>query len=128
MPIGRDPDSYRWLYLTFFSTLIPTLLHLGVACFSFIALAQAPLQRPLASWVSAMNHNGFTNRGARYILPLIATLAIALPFLGLYTLGLWLADYHQHIGWGFFRFALTFAGWLAPAYIEGVAEILAAKG
>ncbi|MEO0810432.1 MAG: hypothetical protein AAFW82_07320, partial [Pseudomonadota bacterium] len=125
--IADDPHSYWWLYLTFFSTLIPTLLHLGVACFSFIALAPAPLQRALAGWVSAMDRNGFANRGARYILPLIATLAIALPFLGLYTLGLWLADYHQNIGWGFFRLALTFAGWLDPAYAEGVAEILAAK-
>lgn len=47
-----------------------------------------------------------------------------LPFLTLYGLGLWIADYHGHVGQGFFRLALEFAEWLDPAYVEGVDEIL----
>jgi len=122
--IARDPHSYWWLYLTFFSTLVPTLLHLGVASFSFIALAPAPLQRRVAGWIGAMDRDGFANLGARAVLPLIVTLSIALPFLALYTLGLWIADYHGEVGRAFFRLALGFAGWLDPAYVAGVEAIL----
>jgi hypothetical protein len=122
--IANVPNKYWWLYLTFFSTLVPTLLHLGIACFSFIALAPAPLQHELARWVGAMDRNGFANLGARYVLPLIATLSIALPFLTLYGLGLWIAEYHDDFGLGFFRLALGFAEWLDPSYVQGVEEIL----
>jgi len=125
--IALAPESYWWLYLTFFSTLIPTLLHLGVASFSFIALAPAPLQREIAGWVGKMHTDGFANLGARTLLPLIATLSIALPFLALYTLGLWIADYHDDVGRFFFRLALGFAEWLDPAYVAGVEDILSGK-
>jgi hypothetical protein len=125
--IARDPDSYWWLYLTFFSTLVPTLLHLGVACFSFITLAPAPLQRAMAGWVAEMDGNGFARIGARTVLPLVATVAIAMPFLALYALGLWIVEYHPSVGQAFFRLALAFAGWLDPAYVEGVDAILARR-
>ena len=126
--IAADPNRYWWLYLSFFSTLIPTLLHLGIACFSFVALAPAPLQRMIAGWIGEMDRNGFANLGARAALPLIVTLSIAMPFLGLYGIGLWLAEYHDALGWGFFRLALGFAEWLDPAYVTGVEEILAGRG
>ncbi len=125
--IASNPDSYWWLYLTFFSTLVPTLLHLGVASFSFIALAPASLQRILAGWIGAMDRDGFANLGARAVLPLIVTLSIALPFLALYTLGLWIADYHGEVGRMFFRLALGLAGWLDADYVAGVEEILGAQ-
>lgn len=125
--IAEAPNAYWWLYLTFFSTLIPTLLHLGIASFGFIALAPAPLQRELVRWIGAMDRNGFANLGARYVLPLIATLSIALPFLALYTLGLWITEYHDDFGQGFFRLALGFAEWLDPKYVQGVDAILSGK-
>jgi len=56
----------------------------------------------MAGWVAEVDANGFARIGARYLLPLVASAAIALPFLALYTFGLWIADYHDDVGRFFF--------------------------
>ena len=122
--IATNPQSYWWLYMTFFSTLIPTLVHLGIASFSFVALAPAPVQRAFARWIGAMDDNGFANLAVRYVLPVLATAALVTPFVALCGLGLWLAEHYDNLGWRVLRIALDFAGWLDPANTEGTRKLL----
>ena len=122
--IINDPKSYWWLYLTFFSTLIPTLVHFSVGCFSFVALAPVTLQRAFARCIGVMEDNGFANVAVRFGLPLLATVALAAPILIVYGLGFWLAENYSNLGWNILRLAIDFAGWLDPSNIEGLGKLL----
>ena len=49
--IRANPSEYVWLYFTLFSTLIPTLVHLNLACLSLIATTVKPLPA-LFNWIA----------------------------------------------------------------------------
>lgn len=54
--IKSMPDSYLWLVFTLFSTLIPTILHLNIACFSIAALRVKPLKLFLLKTPTIFKH------------------------------------------------------------------------
>lgn len=115
--VAADPGSYWWLYITLMSTLLPTLLHLSLACFSLFALAPAPLQRAMAGAIAQMDRRPLANLAARAGLPALMTLSLLAPIAALY--GLWHALHAvgADIGWLLYDYAFAIAESLDPDYV-----------
>ncbi|MEM7319322.1 MAG: hypothetical protein AAF408_09910, partial [Pseudomonadota bacterium] len=80
--IRADPSQFQWLYATFLTTLLPTLLHLScvlVACGPVILLR---LRGPLARWVDGSGKNWLVRQPANLILSLWLAFSLTLPIAG----------------------------------------------
>lgn len=81
----RDPvavHDYYWLYFCFFSTLLPTALHLMVACFGLFTLASKWLGQPIAAWVASPIET--EQRAASLAFTACAALAVWIPVMALW--------------------------------------------
>ena len=81
-----NPGDYYWLYFCFFSTLLPTALHLGVGCFGLFTLWSKRLGRPIADWLRDAEAGSMRAKKAVVALSLCVTGAILAPFAALYGL------------------------------------------
>lgn len=80
--IRQSPEDYIWLYFTLFSTLIPTLLHLNIACFSIIASHFKALTRfiqTLADWLKKPSEAYLKSSVGFILLCLFTTFFIVTP-------------------------------------------------
>ncbi len=111
----KHPDTrapYTWLYLTMFSTLIPTLVHLCIAAFSALAMVPPSYKKSIAYMIGPDSDGHLTT--------LVGTLAASAigvgyaAFITTFFAGLWWILTTQ-IG--------TFALWLLNA-VEGAATAL----
>lgn len=93
--LRREPEAYWWLYVTFFSTLVPTLLHLMLAAFAAI-LALIPERA--ADFVRAQLPHIETDEVAKWkaggTLTFIGFLAAAAVLH--FWWGVWLVIVHFH--------------------------------
>lgn len=105
----RSPETrgpYTWLYLTLFSTLIPTLVHLCIATFSALIIVPRSYKSKIAHWVSPDSPGQFTTLSGTFLAA--ATGAIYAAFVVLMfstlwwaitnieTFGLWLLSAVEH--------------------------------
>ena len=87
----RDPvaaHDYYWLYFCFFSTLLPTALHLGVGCFGLFTLISKPLGRPIAAGLASPIEA--TQRAASLAFTICFALAAWLPAMLIWQALVWL--------------------------------------
>ena len=117
--IREDGHSYWWLYLTLFSTLLPTVFHFGLCLYSFAVSRMTSLDRVLAGLLDRYNEEG--DGSHLYVLglalPLIFTISFAAPIIATGFLGIWLFESHQD--WGLwlldqFEGFAVFVGTLLP--------------
>ncbi|MEM7744498.1 MAG: hypothetical protein AAF409_12390 [Pseudomonadota bacterium] len=97
--IRTCPGDYWWLYLTFFSTLLPTIVHLMVAAW---AIGPAILGGNARRWLAATLETSEQHFGRRWIalsvLSAWSAFAVAAPVVILFWIGGWVA--HDHPDWG----------------------------
>lgn len=84
--LHASPTEYYWLYFCFLSTLMPTLLHLSVACFGLFTLASKRLGRPIAELLQAGATDSVKAKDGVVALSLCVTAALLAPFAALYGL------------------------------------------
>ena len=87
----RDPvaaHDYYWLYFCFFSTLLPTALHLGIGCFGLFTLISKPLGRPIAAGLASPIEA--TQRAASLAFTICFALAVWLPAMLIWQALVWL--------------------------------------
>jgi len=87
----RDPAAardYYWLYFCFFSTLLPTALHLGVGCFGLFTLISRRLGRPIAAWLASPIEA--KQRAASLAFTICFALAVWLPAMLIWQALVWL--------------------------------------
>ncbi|MFK7944958.1 MAG: hypothetical protein AB8B85_18895 [Paracoccaceae bacterium] len=93
--IRAHPGDYWWLYLTFLTTLLPTVLHLGIALFATVVEMWPGLR---AFIVDGLTEGGKGDdpkgRWALRALCLTMTVAIMLPIM---VFG-WVVQYHGIVG------------------------------
>ncbi|MGV6808677.1 MAG: hypothetical protein ACWA5U_02275 [bacterium] len=80
--IEQQPHDFYWLYFVLFSTLIPTILHLNLACFSFAVTSFAGLRRwlkGLAERLHQPNEDWIKTVFAFLQLVLFSTVMIVVP-------------------------------------------------
>ena len=94
--ILTDPNAYWWLYLTFLSTLLPTVIHGFIATFVFVLIWPERLRMWLAKNVDVGGY--LWGRLACLALTVLMALSVALPLTLLYYLGRALAVYYPHAG------------------------------
>ncbi len=75
--LRANPGDYYWLYFCFFSTLLPTVLHLGVGLFGFFTLFSGWVGRPVAAGLMAADEA--TARFASLAFVLCAAAAVWTP-------------------------------------------------
>lgn len=85
--LRADPGAYWWLYLMLFSTLVPTFLHLCVACLGFFTLYPSGLRRWIAGGLAAGERDPQYGRLATLALSVAITLALVAPFFLLWQAG-----------------------------------------
>ncbi|MEM7744499.1 MAG: hypothetical protein AAF409_12395 [Pseudomonadota bacterium] len=93
------PGDYWWLYVTFLSTILPTLIHFMIAVWAIgPATLGGKVRRWLASTLAAsMQHFGWRSI-ALSVLSGWAALSVAAPVVILFWIGGWVAEFHP--GWG----------------------------
>ena len=87
----RDPvaaHDYYWLYFCFFSTLLPTALHLGVGCFGLFTLISRRLGRPIAAGLASTIEA--KQRAASLAFTICFALAVWLPAMLIWQALVWL--------------------------------------
>lgn len=84
--LRANPGDYFWLYVCFFSTLLPTALHLGVGGFGLFTLWSKRLGRPIAAWLRDAEAGSMRAKKAVVALSLCVTGAILAPVAALYAL------------------------------------------
>lgn len=94
--ILTDPHAYWWLYLTFLSTLLPTVLHGFIATFAFGLMWPERLRMWLATSLESGSY--VAGRPACLALAVLIALSVALPLTMLYYVGWALAVYYPHAG------------------------------
>lgn len=106
--ILAQPHDYWWLYVTFMSTLLPTLAHGMIALFAVFVMWPAPLR----TWLARnLNTGGYLwGRLACLVLSVLIALAVAVPLAALYHLSRWLAVDHPEVGAGLIAGFRWFAG------------------
>jgi len=109
LDIRENPGSYWWLYAGFFSTLLPTFLHFGIACFSIIAWV--PGREKIAGMIEHPTHGG-KNAIGQILLSLIGTIYIAAPVLLIVGGGLAILNFYPSIGAWYLWTFVAFAKWL----------------
>jgi hypothetical protein len=106
----RDPvavHDYYWLYFCFFSTLLPTVLHLMVACFGTFTLVSKRLGQNIAAGLASPVEA--TQRAASLAFTACAALAVWVP-----VMLLWLAA--AQLG----RPALDGLLWIFEGFARGI--------
>ncbi|MEM9436209.1 MAG: hypothetical protein AAGA15_04145 [Pseudomonadota bacterium] len=110
-------ERYGWVYLMMFSTLVPTLLHLAIACFALQSFVPRGAREASKSQIiAAVGPQGTLLKGALATLSLASLwwLSVALPFAGLFGLG-----------WGLWNVAApTFGAW----YIQWLLNLSVSVG
>lgn len=120
--IAARPHAYWWLYATYFSTLLPTVLHAMIASAAFFDIfvtgAAAAARRALATSDPAEMDRAILAAGARIklaqALGVVAGVAVSAGLIYLLTIG-----GAQSIAWNMFLFFVWFAkaiGALAPEF------------
>ena len=109
--IDADPGNYLWLYVTLFSTIVPTMAHLIVMSFGLIVLPfVAPVRLRLGRWV-----NG-EDVASTFLGPLglgmIWTLSIALPIAFLFALYLAASAVLPNLATDYLDWFKTVARWV----------------
>ncbi|MGF1477664.1 MAG: hypothetical protein ACFB6S_19130 [Geminicoccaceae bacterium] len=112
----NDPGTrhnYWWLYLTIFSTLIPTLLHLWVSFFCLAALFPQRLKDWVVDRLILVERSNFAKIHAVSMLSVMATVSLAVPCIlfGLVAWGLY--QWYPQIGGRYLYIFENFATWLA---------------
>lgn len=86
----RDPDqraSYGWLAAMLFSTLLPTLVHLMLACLAFFTLAPAGLRNWLVQKLTeGADGHDLSGKLGRGVLVLCLTFAVLMPMIAVWYL------------------------------------------
>lgn len=111
--LRADPGAYWWLYVTIFSTLLPTLLHLVLACFSAL-LAVMPEGAALfiRRQLPLVEADAMAKAAAFWSLSTIGFMAIAAVAFGLYGLVSGVLAVFPYLGdWYLYGFEL-YAAWL----------------
>ena len=111
----RHPErrqDYWWLYLTVFSTLLPTLLHLCIASFSMVAWIPRRLKVLAFNALAKMEQRTLAEWGAMGLLTGMAAFATLVPLYIIIAAGAVIAIHHPTVaGWYLDIFA-GFAHWL----------------
>lgn len=94
--ILADPHAYWWLYVTFLSTLLPTVLHLFIAAFAFAAMWPKWLREKIATGLNS--GTALYGKPACLTLSVMMALSVAVPLTLLYYPGLALLTYSPHAG------------------------------
>jgi len=108
----RDPQlraDYIWVYAMIFSTLLPTLLHLMIAVWSFIHLTPRFLRRWVLTHLPHVDETVNAKWGAAFGLTLIAGWSIVLPLLAILWIGTLLYEFYPQIGGWYLWFFEWFA-------------------
>lgn len=96
--LKKNPNEYIWLYFTLFSTLIPTIAHLNIACFSLVATKSkyfSGLIRKLS--LAILNYRKNINSASISFMALsfIITILIIVPLYSIYSI--WMFLYGNHV-------------------------------
>ena len=116
--LRADPGPYLWLYVTIFSTLLPTLLHLVLASFSaLLAVMPEGVALFIRRQLPRIEVDAMAKAAAFWTLSTIGFLAIAAVAFGLYGLVTDVLTAFQYLGnWYLYRFEL-YAAWLGAPVV-----------
>ncbi|MEL7471305.1 MAG: hypothetical protein AAFN27_22825 [Pseudomonadota bacterium] len=94
--ILTEPHAYWWLYVTFLSTLLPTVLHGVIATFAFVAMWPEKLR----TWIAAGLSSGTALQGRPACLTLcvLIALSVAVPCSILWHGGGFLFSHYPVVG------------------------------
>lgn len=129
--IRADPGAYWWLYVSFFSTLLPTLLHVILTCFAgLVALMPGWLAEDIRAQLPQIEQDAVAKWRAFLALTSIGILAIA--FVLFFFHGLWLfiaavPDLGHHIGYTYLWLFEIWAAWLGADVLPVPPEWLAIR-
>ena len=108
--IRQDPGAYWWLYLTFLSTLLPTLLHAGLFLFATVFEMWPSLRTFLVEELRKGGEGSVISaRISVTSLSLILTVALMLPI-------------------ALFGFLIQYRGWVGTAVLDGFEAIARLTG
>jgi hypothetical protein len=80
--INSDPAAYWWLYLTFLTPLVPTVLHLGLSAFGIVMQGWPGLRRYLVEALDAAGQGDVVRgRWATRVLTLTMTVSLMAPIV-----------------------------------------------
>jgi hypothetical protein len=80
--IDSDPAAYWWLYLTFLTPLVPTVLHLGLSAFGIVMQGWPGLRRYLVEALDAAGQGDVVRgRWATRVLTLTMTVSLMAPIV-----------------------------------------------
>lgn len=80
--INADPAAYWWLYLTFLTPLVPTVLHLGLSAFGIVMQGWPGLRRYLVEAMDAAGRGDVVRgRWATRVLTLTMTVSLMGPIV-----------------------------------------------
>jgi hypothetical protein len=111
--IRADPGAYWWLYVSIFSTLLPTLLHFVLASFSaLLAVMRESVALFIRRQLPRIDEDALAKAAAFWTLSTIGFLAIAAVAFGLYGLVAGALAAFPYLGdWYLYGFEL-YAAWL----------------
>lgn len=99
--IRSDPNAYWWLYVSFFSTLIPTVIHLGVASWSFVTFAPNGIQDWIRTLIQRSDTDGLARASAIFSLASLVTFSVALPILSIYFFIVAIWHWYPNLGFAY---------------------------
>ena len=119
--IRRNPGEYWWLYISFFSTLIPTFAHFTISLFSLVWVIPLGWRENVAKMMDDKANANRRKVWAPLLLTCFATFAVVGPILIAILVGAALYDFAPDIGGVYLRLFASFAKWLgAPVEPDAV--------
>ena len=116
--IRADPGAYWWLYVTLFSTLLPTLLHFVLASFSaLLAIMPESVALFIRKQLPRVEEDAVAKALAFWTLSTIGFLAIAAVAFGLYGLVTGVLAVFPYAGDVYLYWFERYAAWLGAPVV-----------
>ncbi len=118
--IRGDPGAYWWLYVTLFSTLLPTLLHFVLASFSaLLAIMPEGVALFIRRHLARVEEDAVAKALAFWTLSTIGFLAIAAVAFGVYGLATGVLAVFPYAGDVYLYWFESYAAWLGAPVVPG---------
>lgn len=88
--LETTPEQYWWVFGMIFSTLVPTLVHLGIVALSMITWVPPQIRMPIEAGIAGRAESGLRFQLAALATTTVHTLYALTLTWGLYELGRWL--------------------------------------
>jgi len=110
--IDVNRRNYWWLYLSFFSTLLPTFAHFALSTLCLIAYVPSTWRRGIRAMLCDKRHGGRREAFGPMLIALIGAFAIVGPILLTVGVGWLILSLFPSIGTAYLWFFAIFADWI----------------